>query len=86
LNIPELSDAQLSQLLKDAQAEKARRDSNRFSLSDLRRAFSNAHYAIKNADGLKLREVNDKLEKLGVRIITIDGRLYVERVNDDANS
>jgi len=84
LNLSDLHDAELNQLLKDAQAEKARRDSNRLSMADLRQLMRTAHYAIKNADGLKLREVNDKLEKLGVRFITIDGRLYMEKVNDNA--
>lgn len=83
MNFSDLRDAELNQLLKDAQAEKARRDSNRLSMADLRQIMRTAHYAINNADGLKLREVNDKLERLGVRFITIDGRLYMEKVGSD---
>lgn len=81
--IPEISDLPdeaLALLLKDAQAEQARRNSGRMSLSDIRRCFSEAAHQLKGDKAPDFKKINWRLANIGVRMIVVEGRLYLEKV------
>lgn len=79
--IDELTDEALALLLKEAQAEQARRNSGRMSMRDLSQCFRDAAHMLHEGKTTEFADVNRRLANLGVRMIVVEGRLYLEKAS-----